>query len=111
MSEDDDREPASDAATASRETASDADLGLDPVVDEEETADAGGAFPADPERVAFLREIADDVRGESGESRQLAAILYRVSDLYDPDEETSPVEIYRNVEHIMDIKAQGGIDR
>lgn len=106
---DDDTESASDEAGA----ASDADLGLDPVV-EGETAGAGGGdggFPADPERVAFLRQIADDVRGESGESRQLAAILYRVSDLYDPDEETSPVEIYRNVEHIMEIKAQGGIDR
>jgi hypothetical protein len=108
VSEDaDDTESASDEAGA----ASDADLGLDPVVDDGETADADGEFAASPERVAVLREIADDVRGESGESRQLAAILYRVSDLYDPDEETSPVEIYRNVEHIMDIRAQGGIDR
>jgi hypothetical protein len=102
-----------DTASASEEAcaASDADLGLDPVVDDGETAAAEGAFPAAPDRVAFLREIADDVRGESGESRQLAAILYRVSDLYDPDEETSPVEIYRNVEHIMEIKDQGGIER
>jgi hypothetical protein len=104
---DDDTASASEEASA----ASDADLGLDPVVDDEESAGADGAFPADPERVATLREIADDVRGETGESRQLAAILYRVSDLYDPDEATSPVEIYRNVEHIMEIKAQGGIDR
>jgi hypothetical protein len=104
--EDDDTASASDEVGA----ASDADLGLDPVVDEETTS-ADGAFPPDPERVQFLREIADDVRGETGESRQLAAILYRVSDLYDPDEETSAVEIYRNVEHIMEIKAQGGIER
>ena len=65
-------------------------------------------FDADAERVETLREIADDVRGESSESRQLAAILYRVSDLYDEGEETDPIEIYRNVETIMQIKAQGG---
>ncbi len=65
-------------------------------------------FEADPERVDALREIADDVRGESSESRQLAAILYRVSDLYDESEQTDPVEIYKNVEAIMQIKAQGG---
>ncbi|MFC5366016.1 hypothetical protein [Salinirubrum litoreum] len=100
-----------DGASSPSDSESDADLGLDPVVDDAEAAAADGDFPADPERVAFLRDIADDVRGESGESRQLAAILYRVSDLYDPEEETSPVEIYRNVEHIMEIKAQGGIDR
>jgi len=42
---------------------------------------------------------------------KLSAILYRVSDLYDPDEQTSPEEIYLNVRHIMRIKAQGGIER
>jgi hypothetical protein len=85
--------------------------GPDPVADDAASAGADGEFPADPERVALLRAVADDVRRESGESRQLAAILYRVSDLYDPEEETSPVEIYRNVEHIMEIRAQGGIER
>jgi hypothetical protein len=84
--------------------------GVDPVV-ADEAAGADGEFPPDPERVRLLREVADDVRGGSGESQQLAAILYRVSDLYDPDEATSPVEIYRNVEHIMQIRAQGGIER
>ena len=68
-------------------------------------------FDVDAERVTTLREIADDVRGESSESRQLAAILYRVSDLYDEDEQTDPIEIYRNVETIMQIKARGGRDR
>jgi hypothetical protein len=68
-------------------------------------------FPPDPERVDFLREIAEDVRGETSESKQVAAILYRVSDLYDPDEDTSPEEIYLNVRNIMHIKAQGGINR
>lgn len=65
----------------------------------------------DPERAALVREIAADVRAESSESKQLSAILYRVSDLYDPNEQTSPEEIYLNVKHIMKIKEQGGIER
>jgi len=65
----------------------------------------------DPERAALVREIADEVRMESSESKQLSAILYRVSDLYDPNEQTSLEEIYLNVEYIMQIKDQGGIDR
>ena len=80
-------------------------------VDWEMAPDSDAEFPNDPEAVAFLREIADDIYGDSSESRQLSAILYRVSDLYDPDGDTSPEEIYLNVRHIMDIKAQGGIDR
>jgi hypothetical protein len=68
-----------------------------------------GGFAPDAEKRAFLREIAEEVRGESAESGQVAAVLYRVSDLYDPDEDTSPEEIYRNVRHIMDIKAKGGL--
>ncbi|MFC6725539.1 hypothetical protein ACFQE1_14415, partial [Halobium palmae] len=62
----------------------------------------------DPERVRLLREVAEDVAGDSSESRQLSAILYRVSDLYDEDGDTSPEEIYLNVRHIMRIKEQGG---
>lgn len=79
--------------------------------DWEMAPDSDAAFPPDDEKRALLREIAEDVRGDSSESKQVAAILYRVSDLYDPDEDTSPEEIYLNVRHIMDIKAQGGIDR
>jgi len=63
----------------------------------------------DPERAAAVRAIADDVRGESSESEQLAAILYRVSDLYDPDETTTPAAIHRNVRNILEIKARGGL--
>jgi 2,4-dienoyl-CoA reductase-like NADH-dependent reductase (Old Yellow Enzyme family) len=66
---------------------------------------------SDPGRATLLREIADDVRAESSESRQLSAVLYRISDLYDPDEETTPEEIYRNVRYIFDVKERGGIDR
>jgi hypothetical protein len=85
--------------------------GVDPVVPDSAADDAAGEFPDDDEVRAFLREVAGDVRGDSSESKQLSAVLYRVSDLYDPDEQTSPEEIYLNVRHIMRIKAQGGIER
>jgi hypothetical protein len=68
-------------------------------------------FGPDPERVRLLRAVADDVRGESSESQQLAAVLYRVSDLYDADEEATPESIYRNVRFIMQVVEQGGLDR
>jgi hypothetical protein len=68
-------------------------------------------FDPDPERVRLLREVADDVRGESSESEQLAAILYRVSDLYDPGEETSPDEIAIAVRTILNVKERGGLKR
>ncbi|WP_178917001.1 hypothetical protein [Natronomonas gomsonensis] len=64
---------------------------------------------SDTGRAAFLRDIAEDVRGDSSESEQLAAILYRVSDLYDADEETTVPEIYRNVQNILEIKERGGL--
>jgi len=66
-------------------------------------------FDPDEERVRFLREIAEDVRGESSESKQLASIVYRISDLYDEDEKTSPREIYLAVRNIMNVKARGGL--
>ncbi|WP_254768337.1 hypothetical protein [Salinilacihabitans rarus] len=68
-------------------------------------------FEPDPERVAVLREVADDVRGESSESKQLANVLYRVSDLYDEDEDASPEEIVRNVKFILEVKERGGLGR
>ncbi|APW99189.1 hypothetical protein CHINAEXTREME_16045 [Halobiforma lacisalsi AJ5] len=76
-------------------------------------ADGGGGYQPepDPERVEFLREIADDVRGETGESKQLANILYRTSDLYDEDEDTTPEEIVRNVKFILEVTEQGGLGR
>ncbi|QIB74837.1 hypothetical protein GL213_06305 [Halogeometricum borinquense] len=77
--------------------------------DWEMAPDSDAEFEPDAERREFLREIAEDVYGDSSESKQLSAILYRVSDLYDPDEDTSPEEIYLNVRHIMDIKAKGGL--
>lgn len=68
-------------------------------------------FEPDPDRVEFLREIADDVRGETSESKQLSNILYRVSDLYDDEEDTSPEEIVRNVKFILEVKERGGLGR
>lgn len=64
------------------------------------------SFDPDPERVQLLRNVADDVRGESSESKQVAALLYRVSDLYDPEEETSPRDIYLNMREIVRTKEE-----
>ncbi|CAI49504.1 uncharacterized protein NP_2826A [Natronomonas pharaonis DSM 2160] len=64
---------------------------------------------ADNERVAMLRAVAEDVRDDSSESEQLAALLYRVSDLYDPKEETTPEDIYRNMRTILRVSEQGGL--
>lgn len=97
----DQRDPADPLAAA----------GVDPVVPESAADAAAGEFPDDEAVRTFIREVAADVRGDSSESKQLSAILYRVSDLYDPDERTSPEEIYLNVRHIMRIKEQGGIER
>ncbi len=68
-------------------------------------------LPDDPEKVALLRDVADEVRGDSGESKQVAAILYRVSDIYDPDEETTPEHVYLNVRNILRIRERGTLER
>jgi hypothetical protein len=70
-------------------------------------------FDPDPDRVAALREIADDIHktGSGSESEQLGAILYRISDLYDESEDTAPEEIYRNVKNILEIKERGTLER
>ena len=64
---------------------------------------------ADPERAALLREVAEEVRGDSSQSEQVAALLYRVSDLYDPDEETTPEDVYLNMRNILRVKERGGM--
>jgi hypothetical protein len=68
-------------------------------------------FESDPERVATLREIADDVRGETTESEQVANLLYRVSDIYDDDEDTDPRDVYVNMKQILRVKEQSGMGR
>ena len=85
-------------------TENDADENIDDETDDD-------SFEPDPERVAFLREIAEDVRGDTSQSEQLAAILYRMSDLYDENEDTSPEDIYRNVKTILQIKERGTLAR
>lgn len=69
-----------------------------------------GSAP-DPERAAVLREIAEEVRGESSESEHVAAILYRVSDLYDPGEETTVEDVYIAVRNVLRIKERGTLER
>lgn len=76
-----------------------------------EDGDATDEFAPDPERVALLRDVADDVRGDTTERKQLANLLYRVSDLYDEHEDTSPEEVYRNLKFILDVKERGGLER
>lgn len=73
-------------------------------------SDDTDAEAADPEKAAFLREIAEDVRDDSSESEQIAAFLYRVSDLYDPDEETDPKHVYVNMREILRVKERGGME-
>lgn len=82
-------------------------------VDWQMAPDSDAEFPDDPKRREFLRNVGDEIRArdDSSEADQVAAFVYRVSDLYDPDEDTSPAEIYLNVRHIMDIKARGGLRR
>jgi len=71
---------------------------------------AGGPEP-DLDRAALLRAVAEEIRGESGESEQVAAMVYRVSDLYDPDEETTPEAVYRNMRTILRIRERGTLAR
>lgn len=66
----------------------------------------------DPETAAALRTIADEIRrAEEPSNEQIAAILYRVSDLYDPDESTTTQDIYLNMRNILNVKEHGGIRR
>lgn len=73
--------------------------------------DSDAEFEPDPERVAVLRDVAEDLRDRSSEGDQVAAILQRVSDLYDPEEDTSPEEIYLNMRNVLNVMEGGGIDR
>ncbi|WP_254523116.1 hypothetical protein [Natrinema caseinilyticum] len=76
-----------------------------------DTPNTGYEFESDAERVDFLRDIADDIRGDSSEREQLANVLYRTSDLFDEREETSPEEIVRNMKVILEVTDRGGLER
>lgn len=61
-----------------------------------------------------LRAVADDLRAvdeHETEAERLAAIVHRVSDLYDDSEETDPQHIYINMRNILEISEQGGLGR
>jgi hypothetical protein len=68
-------------------------------------------FEPDAEKRELLREVALELRGDTSEREQLSALVYRLSDLYDPAEETSPEEIYRATRHIARVKERGTLDR
>lgn len=61
-----------------------------------------------------LRQVADELRAydeHETEAERLAAIVHRVSDLYDENEDTDPQHIYLNMRNILQISEQGGIER
>ena len=68
-------------------------------------------MPTDDEKREVLRDVAADLRDQNDEGEKIAAILQRVSDLYDEDEDTSPQEIYLNMRNILQVSEQGGLDR
>lgn len=66
----------------------------------------------DPETATQLRSVAEEIRNaETTNNEQVAAMLYRVSDLYDPEESTTTQDIYLNMRNILNIKEHGGIRR
>jgi len=72
--------------------------------------DGDDPLAPDPEKVRFLREIGAEIRrsGDSSEARQVAALVYRVSDIYDGAEDTDPRDVYVNMRQILDVKERGG---
>jgi len=66
----------------------------------------------DAEKRDALREVADELREEdSDEAERIAALVHRVSDIYDDSEDTDPQHVYLNMRNILQISEQGGIDR
>ena len=75
-----------------------------------DTEPASDSERSDSEKCEFLREIAGEIRGDSSESKQVAAFLYRVSDMYDENEETDARDLYVNMRNILRVKEAGGRD-
>jgi hypothetical protein len=111
MPEDDGLTDDPERSAGGGEEAPDRDSGEAPGRDPDVESEADVEFPADPDRAATLREVAEDVRGESSESEQLANVLYRTSDIYDADEDTTPEEVMQNVKFILEVKERGGLGR
>ncbi|MCD2204137.1 hypothetical protein [Halobacterium sp. KA-6] len=66
----------------------------------------------DAQKRDVLRDVADDLREEdSEEAERIAAIVHRVSDIYDEDEDVDAQHVYLNMRNILQISEQGGIER
>ena len=66
----------------------------------------------DNEKRDALRAVADELREkETEEAERIAALVHRVSDIYDDSEDTDPQHVYLNMRNILQISEQGGIDR
>jgi hypothetical protein len=74
------------------------------------TGDVDVVLDGDAEKRAALREIADEVRDGDTHSDQVAAMLYRISDIYDPEEDTDARDVYVNMRNILQVKEAGGRD-
>ena len=90
----------------------DGDGGGEERTDWQMAPDSEATFPEDGEKREALRAVADEIRArdDSSEASQIGALLYRVSDLYKPGEETSIPEIYMNMRHILEVREQGGLN-
>jgi len=67
---------------------------------------------SDEEKRDVLREVADDLRErDTEEAERIAALVHRVSDIYDENEETDPQHVYLNMRNILQISEQGGLGR
>ncbi len=77
------------------------------------SGDGNDSTFGDDEKREILRAVARELRGPeaSPEAERVAATVQRVSDLYDPAEETSPEDIYRNMRTIFQVVEQGGMDQ
>lgn len=86
----------------------DSTTGLKAALVDEETGEL-----SDDAKREVLRAVAAELRGPdaSPEAERIAATVQRVSDLYDPAEDTSPEAIYRNMRTIFQVVEQGGMDR
>ena len=66
----------------------------------------------DAEKRDALREVADELREEdSEEAERIAALVHRVSDIYDDAEDVDAQHVYLNMRNILQISEQGGIER
>jgi hypothetical protein len=64
----------------------------------------------DADKRAALRAVAGDLRDGSTEGDQVAALVMRVSDCYDPAEDTDARDVYVNMKNILRVKEAGGRD-